>query len=434
MTSEPAWLTKARSYLGFHETGDNQGIDQLVQMAHCGANGEPWCAIFVNAMLESSGIRGTRSPAAASFTESPLFRRLEGPQLGCLCTFTRPGGNHVAFYTGSDSSGRLLILGGNQSDSVCIEAHSTDTLTGFWWPVQDTSQADVGAGFKPAPTLSRMTGIIATVFGGSSDPNTSAYDGHRITNSELGVALPYHFSGTRPKVRVYANGRSVDCTICDVGPWNTNDPYWTTHSRPEAESGTDNSGRRTNHAGIDLTPAAAAALGIDGKGTVDWEFITESTMSDTTAAQSGAPAATLPMAFPQIDMSTFLNFIQQRDKDARNVLTSGVAVFNALHPDAPIVLSNASAPAPATAPPPAPAPTPVLQRPSVQLGAFGVAISAVLQALGLVGMPIGGGATQVGTLATLVPSLIAGIGATGGWASIGKGIASAFTAILAAPK
>ena len=31
--SEPAWLTKARSYLGFHETGDNQGIQQFVDMA-----------------------------------------------------------------------------------------------------------------------------------------------------------------------------------------------------------------------------------------------------------------------------------------------------------------------------------------------------------------------------------------------------------------
>jgi len=59
----------------------------------------------------------------------------------------------------------------------------------------------------------------------------------------------------------------------DVGPWNTDDPYWETHSRPQAESGTDMAGRVTNKAGIDLSPALAKAVGIDGKGQVDWSFV-----------------------------------------------------------------------------------------------------------------------------------------------------------------
>src|SRR5947209_3659216 len=108
--SEPAWLTKARSYLGFHETGDNQGIQQFVDMAHTGAVGEPWCAIFANAMLESVGIKGTRSPAAISFAQSPNFIRQQSPQLGSICVFTRTGGNHVSFYTGTVAQGRLEIL------------------------------------------------------------------------------------------------------------------------------------------------------------------------------------------------------------------------------------------------------------------------------------------------------------------------------------
>jgi hypothetical protein len=32
-------------------------------------------------------------------------------------------------------------------------------------------------------------------------------------------------------------------------------------------------GRETNGAGIDLSPALAAQLGIDGMGEVDWEFV-----------------------------------------------------------------------------------------------------------------------------------------------------------------
>ena len=127
---------------------------------------------------------------------------------------------------------------------------------------------------QPQPSRAgRMTGITATVFGGSRDPNRSAYDGHLIGDSELGVALPAHIAGTLPTVRVINGDKAVICKVVDIGPWNTDDPYWVTGARPQSESGTDRRGRRTNHAGIDLTPAAANALGVDGKGTVDWEFV-----------------------------------------------------------------------------------------------------------------------------------------------------------------
>jgi hypothetical protein len=112
------------------------------------------------------------------------------------------------------------------------------------------------------------------VFGGAAEFKRSAYDNHVITDDELGVALPFRFGGTPPTVRVFnpANGASVVCDIVDVGPWNSNDPYWQTGARPQAESGVAQDGSRTNLAGIDLTPAAARQLGIDGKGEVQWEF------------------------------------------------------------------------------------------------------------------------------------------------------------------
>jgi hypothetical protein len=124
----------------------------------------------------------------------------------------------------------------------------------------------------PAPPIAtgRQTDIVATMFGGQG----SAYGG-AIDDNANGVALPFHFTGERPKVRVTAkrSGQSIVCDIVDVGPWNTHDPYWQTGSRPQAETGTDMRGRNTNRAGIDLTFAAAKALQIDGKGLVDWEFV-----------------------------------------------------------------------------------------------------------------------------------------------------------------
>jgi N-acetylmuramoyl-L-alanine amidase len=118
--------------------------------------------------------------------------------------------------------------------------------------------------------------ITASVFGGEDDYNVSAYDEDMVLNDkELYVALPDRFEGERPLVRVMnrETGKSEVAEIWDVGPWNIDDPYWLTGSRPQAESGTDMSGRPTNKAGIDLSPALAEALGIDGMGMVDWEFV-----------------------------------------------------------------------------------------------------------------------------------------------------------------
>jgi hypothetical protein len=125
------------------------------------------------------------------------------------------------------------------------------------------------------------TKILATIFGGWSDANNpqhSAYDEKLIIDNKImACALPAHFHGVRPKVKVTGlkTGVSVVVSIEDIGPWNTHDPYWETNSRPQAESGRDKFGRHTNHAGIDLSPAAAKALDINGSGLVNWEFVNE---------------------------------------------------------------------------------------------------------------------------------------------------------------
>jgi hypothetical protein len=118
--------------------------------------------------------------------------------------------------------------------------------------------------------------ITASVFGGESDYNVSAYDEDKVLNdSDFYIALPDRFEGVRPKVLVHNRdaGATEIASIEDVGPWNIDDSYWLTGERPQAESGTDMTGRTTNGAGIDLSPALAKALGVDGMGKVDWEFV-----------------------------------------------------------------------------------------------------------------------------------------------------------------
>jgi uncharacterized protein (TIGR02594 family) len=151
----------------------------------------------------------------------------------------------------------------------------------------------------PASAKPRFTGITATSFAGGNDSTvsrTSAYDGRIIDGDrELGAALPFHFPGTPPTLRVFFDGKSVDVPVRDVGPWNTNDPYWQHGARPEAETGVDATKRRTNNAGIDLTLATWTALGYSGdprnaKAKVDWDFADVLDGKAPPSAPSGAPA------------------------------------------------------------------------------------------------------------------------------------------------
>jgi hypothetical protein len=126
--------------------------------------------------------------------------------------------------------------------------------------------------------------IICTVFGGSSDPNNSAYPPYdTITDQEVSCALPYKFvAPDRPLIEIYnpETGAVAVCHIRDVGPWMIDDEdYVMGIARPIAEPAGStipygkNEGKTSNGAGIDVTPAAAALLGIEGKGTVHWRFV-----------------------------------------------------------------------------------------------------------------------------------------------------------------
>lgn len=270
-------LAKARSYKGkFHDGPDVPRMTQAIgqtfpEFASYGReanNSTPWCGIFCAYVLSQFGIKPppTKSGVGYMWVDRWLDFGTKVPvgqeKAGDLALWLNSP-HHISFVTGT---GRYV--GGNQGNAVTEGAYRTpDAIRRPPLTVEK-------------PVAGRQYGITATFFGGSGDPNTSAYDGHLITDDELGVALPYRFKGTRPKVRVFKDGKSVDCAIVDVGPWNINDPYWETGARPQAESGTDNTGRRTNLAGIDLTPAAADAIGLDGKGLVDWEFVGSQPVDD----------------------------------------------------------------------------------------------------------------------------------------------------------
>ena len=129
----------------------------------------------------------------------------------------------------------------------------------------------------PQPDAVWNTGIIATVFGGVR----SAYDNALLNDTDLYTSLPWRFSHLQP-LDFRAGSKVVpNVPIRDVGPWLTDDDYWSAHARPLAETcyltrkplpRGPNKGKVPNGAGIDLSPALARALAIAGKGKVDWKF------------------------------------------------------------------------------------------------------------------------------------------------------------------
>lgn len=99
--------------------------------------------------------------------------------------------------------------------------------------------------------------------------------GWTIDTERFFVALPSHRAlGKHVRVVNPANGKSCQAEVCDVGPWNErDDEYVFGGARPQAEMGVSISGHGTNRAGIDLGEAVWHALGMQGNGQVEWEFL-----------------------------------------------------------------------------------------------------------------------------------------------------------------
>jgi len=139
MIIDPQWLTIARPLVGLHETpgADHNpeilGMWRAIKRSGIQSEDTPWCAAFVGACLERAGIRSSRFESAASYLKWGV--RLDGPAHGCIAVFSREGGGHVGFVVGQDEAGKLLVLGGNQGDSVSIKAFPHDRVTGYRWPV-----------------------------------------------------------------------------------------------------------------------------------------------------------------------------------------------------------------------------------------------------------------------------------------------------------
>lgn len=105
----------------------------LCKMALDSPDEIPWCSSFVNGICWELLLPRSESAAARSWLNIGLpiaiedatpgfdiviLKRGKGPQPGPEVTIGASG--HVGFFAGFDPDGRLLLLGGNQSNGVNI--------------------------------------------------------------------------------------------------------------------------------------------------------------------------------------------------------------------------------------------------------------------------------------------------------------------------
>lgn len=139
------WLDIAEREQGVREAGPG-GSNPRIEAYHASTSGGtardtvPWCSSFVNFCIEQAGLEGTNSKLARSWQ---LWGSKSQLRAGAVVVFKRgqPPKGHVGFFVGKDNSGKLLILGGNQTNSVSVVAFEEKAVEAVRWPAAVASPA-----------------------------------------------------------------------------------------------------------------------------------------------------------------------------------------------------------------------------------------------------------------------------------------------------
>lgn len=136
------WFTLAKGELGTKEVVGPKHNPRVLEYLRttslgkwgAGRDETPWCSAFVNWCMTGAGIEGTNNAMARSWMAWGV--ELEEPREGCVVVFTRgaPPSAHVSLYSHTED-GRLMCLGGNQRNEVCVSPYSTGRVKGYRWPM-----------------------------------------------------------------------------------------------------------------------------------------------------------------------------------------------------------------------------------------------------------------------------------------------------------
>jgi uncharacterized protein (TIGR02594 family) len=148
---EPKWLALARAELGVKEGAGTKNNPRVLKYYADAGHPEiahddiAWCAAFVGAMLERSGVPSSKGLAARGYLT--WGKEVTKPYPGCVAVFKRGTGwqGHVGFYVGEGEKG-IKLLGGNQGDAVSVITMKKTDLLGYCEPVTIANSRTMRAG------------------------------------------------------------------------------------------------------------------------------------------------------------------------------------------------------------------------------------------------------------------------------------------------
>lgn len=133
----PQILVEAVKLYGIKETQGKDSTPAIMQWAaELGAkklgityqdDSVAWCGLFMAICAKRAG-QSVPAIAVRALSWSNFGNSVKQPMLGDILVFTRKGGGHVGLYVGEDDQA-YHVLGGNQSDTVCITRIAKDRLT-----------------------------------------------------------------------------------------------------------------------------------------------------------------------------------------------------------------------------------------------------------------------------------------------------------------
>ncbi len=136
------WFHEGRRLMGLRETAGAGSNKEILDWADklgidYGSDDIPWCGLFVSHCI---GATLTTEPLPNNPLSARSWIKFGGPctpRPGAVMVFWRGSRDgwqgHVALYVGEDSKA-YHVLGGNQSDSVCITRIAKDRLLEARWP------------------------------------------------------------------------------------------------------------------------------------------------------------------------------------------------------------------------------------------------------------------------------------------------------------
>lgn len=135
---DPVWYSEGLRKMGLSETRDRLTLMQWLR-----SDGKtlgdpsklPWCGDFAETCI---ALTLPDEPMVANpyyaLNWLKFGQPLASPARGAVLIFKRPGGGHIGFYAGEDST-RYYTLGGNCANKVAVVPILKSRCVGIRWPV-----------------------------------------------------------------------------------------------------------------------------------------------------------------------------------------------------------------------------------------------------------------------------------------------------------